>query len=219
MLQKLESQVLELYQQADHAVNAYRDATGLSCRGGCVQCCFSEKVEATALEMIPLAFHLFRTSQAELIMKRIEKEDSTKQCILFRPDLSTPDGGGCSQYPFRALICRLFGFAGNINREGRPQLARCRNMPLQDSSDRERDNVPDHDAAMPLFHAFGLAITTIHPGLGTHRRPINEALYEALAKVGLLIDLETVPVEKQKEIDLPPDSPATTPSRPQRKAA
>jgi hypothetical protein len=170
--------------------------------------------------MLPLAFSLFRTSQAELLVKRLEKEQSSHQCILFRPDLSSPEGGGCSQYLFRALICRMFGFAGNIDRNGRPQLARCRNMPQPAPSEpaNETESVTP-DETMPLFHAYGIGLTAIHPGLGTQRMPINEALYQALAKVGLILDLETVPVAATEEIDLPPDSPATTPSQPRRKAA
>jgi len=214
MLQRLESQVLELYAEVDRAVAGYRESSGLACPGGCVQCCFSEKVEATVLEMIPAAFHLFRTSQAELILKRIEKEDSSRQCILFRPDLSTPEGGGCSQYHVRGLVCRLFGFAGNLDRQGRPQLARCRNMPRQNPTDPPMEE----STAMPLFSAFGLALTTIHPDLGARRRPINEALQEALAKVGLCLSFETIPAASD-EIDLPPDAPATTPAGPRRKAA
>lgn len=216
MLQKLEFQVLELYGAADQAVAAYQQVSGLSCPGGCVLCCYSEKVEATVLEMIPAAFHLFRTGQAELILKRIEKQDGSRQCILFRPDLSRPDAGGCTLYPFRALICRLFGFAGNTDRNGVAQLARCRNMPLVTPALQQA--IPVHSLTMPLFHTYGLAITAMHPNLGTLRKPINEALCEALAKVGLIRDLKTIPAEIT-EIDLPPDAPLTTPTRPRKKAA
>jgi Fe-S-cluster containining protein len=196
MLQKLEVQVLELYGAADQAVVIYQQASGLGCPGGCVQCCYSEKVE--------------------LILKRIEKQDSSRQCILFRPDLSSNEAGGCTLYPFRALICRLFGFAGNTDRNGVPQLARCRNMPLP--APVRRQTGPETQIKMPLFHSYGLAITAMHPHLGTLRKPINESLYEALAKVGLILDLEPIPMDMTK-IDLPPDAPMTTPTKPRRKAA
>jgi len=219
MLQKLESLVLELYQEVDRAVTAYREVTGLQCPAGCLQCCFSEKVETTVLEMLPVAFHLFRTSQAELIMKRIEKAYISQQCILFRPDLQPTEGGGCSQYPYRALVCRLFGFAGNIDREGIPQLAKCRHMPHRESIPGKGKNDPHQHAVMPLFHGFGIALTAIHPDLGAVRKPINEALFEALAKVGLLLDLQTIPQDISERIDLPPDSPATPTPSPRKKAA
>lgn len=220
MLQTLKVQVLNLYRVADRAVAAYQKISGLVCPGGCVKCCFSEKVEATVLEMIPVAFSLFKSSQAELILKRIEKQDSLQQCVLFRPDLSQPDGdgGGCTQYPDRALICRLFGFAGNTDRTGVPQLARCRDMPVEPKTKKSRQASPESTTGMPLFHAFGIALIAIHPDLGTVRKPINEALSEALVKVGLILDLE-----RQSQViitlDLPPDTPATAPSLPGRKAA
>lgn len=214
MLQELESQVLEIYGEADRAVARYRQATGLSCSSGCLKCCNSEKVEATAAEMIPLAFHLFRTGQAELLMKRLEKEEA-RQCILFRPDLSTDTTGGCSQYSFRALVCRLFGYAGNPDRTGQPQLARCREMHPVPPENQLRH----HAGLMPLFTTFGIAITAIHPALGTRRQPINEALYTALAKVGLLLAFDTGSANADEGVDLPPDTPASTPTPPRRKAA
>lgn len=214
MLQELESQILELYGEVDRAVNRYRRATGLSCPGGCVQCCNSEKVEATAAEMLPLAYHLFRTNQAELLMKQLEIEEG-KQCLLFRPELSTTASGGCSQYPYRALVCRLFGYAGNHDRNGRPQLARCREMKQLPSEDLLNKNM----TAMPLFTTYGIAITALHPALGTRRQPINEALYTALAKVGLFLAFTAEPATTNVGIDLTPDSPATTPPPPHPKAA
>ena len=218
MLQTLGVQVLELYRKVDQDVAAYRKSSGLACPGGCVKCCYSEKVEATVLEMMPAAFNLFRTGQAELILKRLERHDNSKQCILFRPDLSQPDGGGCTHYPYRALVCRLFGFAGNSDRNGIPQLARCRNMPVTPKTQESRQPASEPARAIPLFHAYGIAVTTIHPNLGTLRKPINEALYEALVKVGLILDLGIVSTAVI-ELDLPPDAPATRPSRPCRKAA
>jgi hypothetical protein len=81
-----------------------------------------------------------------------------------------------------------------------------------------RQTGPETQIKMPLFHSYGLAITAMHPHLGTLRKPINESLYEALAKVGLILDLEPIPMDMTK-IDLPPDAPMTTPTKPRRKAA
>lgn len=185
MLQELEAQVMELYGRADGAVEGYRLSSGLDCPQGCVHCCSSEKVEATVLELIPMACHLFRTNRAELLLKRLENEDSPAACILFRPDLAGSLGGGCSEYPHRALVCRLFGFAGNTDRNGVPRLAFCRIMkPLFPP--------PQGDLlrGLPIFQDYGLAATAMHPSLGGPRLFINLALKEALLKVGLMLDLE-----------------------------
>jgi uncharacterized protein len=217
MLEHLATQVLELYVQADAAVSRFSAASGLSCPSGCCSCCLSEKVEATTLEMLPLAFHLFRTRQAELVLKRLEKQQGSNRCILFRPERSDADGGACSQYPCRALVCRLFGFAGSNDRNGRPRLAYCRIMKQQAPalSSQLLDNAAvEH---LPLFHDFGMAITTLHPHLGTSRRPINLAIREALLKVGLIIELDP-PAAKPASTDLPPEKPLGRPSQPRQAA-
>lgn len=218
MLQKLASQVLELYHTADESVSLFRQTSGLACPDGCVTCCFSAKVEATVAEMLPAAFHLFATSQAELLIKRLEREE-TSQCLLFRPDLASVDGGGCSLYPFRALVCRLFGYAGNHDRNGTPQLAKCRHMEPPGNTPAPAGTTPLPGATMPIFHAFGVAVSAIHPGLGTRRMPINLALLEALTKVGLYIDFSTPEPVQPIDRDEPPDSPATSPPLRPRKAA
>jgi uncharacterized protein len=213
MLLELEKQVLELYCKADGAVSRYRDITGLSCPTGCVQCCNSAKVEATVLEMLPLSFHLFRTNQAELLIKRLEKEGAAA-CILFREDLAGSLGGGCSQYHYRALVCRLFGFAGNHDRTGVARLALCRVM-------RESMGLPTGgiaSAALPIFQEYGLAITALHHSLGERRLPINHALLQSLLKVGLALDLGTVRLSNDSTV-FPDDTPGTRPLSPKKRAA
>ena len=192
MLQELEGKVVEIYLGLDRAVAEFAARTGLACPSGCGRCCNSEKVEATVLECIPLAFELFRTAQAESIIKRLEENSGEHRCVLYRPDFTEAGLWGCSQYRHRAVICRLFGFAGNRDRDGIPRLAMCRVMKESGGNDAPCLAAADL-SAMPLFSDAGLAVTALHPGLGTIRMPINEALYEALQKVGMFLDLAVVP--------------------------
>lgn len=216
MLQELAIRVLDQYARADEATLRFKTSSGLDCPPGCCTCCLSEKVEATVLEMLPLAFHLFRTRQAELVLKRIERQVDSNRCILFRPDRGSTNSGACSEYHCRALVCRLFGFAGGNDRRGQPRLAFCRIM-------RQRTTTAGADAHvaviadLPLFHDFGMAITALHPDLGTARRPINIAIGEALLKVGLVIELAPTH-DEPASTDLPPEKPLGTPSRPRRAA-
>ncbi len=195
MLQELEFQVLEVFRTLDEAVAGFSARTGLSCPEGCGHCCSSEEVEATVLECIPLAFELFRTLQAELILKRLQKNEDETRCILYRPDFTEAGLWGCTQYQQRPVVCRLFGFAGNPDREGIPQLAMCRVLKKRTSINKGAITLDDLTSPMPLFINAGLRITCLHPGSGTVRMPINVALREALLKVGMLLDL------------MPPDTP------------
>ncbi len=202
MLQALAYQVLELYRELDKAVAGFAGKSGLACPQGCGHCCLSEKVEATVLECIPLAFELFRTFQAELILKRLEKNENDKRCILYRSDYADTGLLGCTQYPYRAVVCRLFGFAGNRDRDGIFRLAMCRIMKEAGGAGLLPVTIDDPDIPMPLFVDAGLRITTLHPDLGTERLPINTALREALLKVGIMLQLtpcETLPAHNDHE--------------------
>lgn len=189
MLRQLEYRVLAVYRDLDAAVAAFAARTGLGCPRGCGHCCRSEEVEATVLECIPLAFELFRAAQAELLLDRLEKIGDDPRCALYRSDYTEAGLWGCSQYHFRPVVCRLFGFAGNRDRDGIPRLAMCRVMKERSGPAAAGPAMADGDAPMPLFSDAGLHITALHPGLGTVRMPINTALSEALRKVGMAIDL------------------------------
>jgi Fe-S-cluster containining protein len=207
MLQELEFQVLEVYRVLDVAVAEFAARTGLACPQGCGHCCHSEQVEATVLECIPLAFELFRTLQAELILKRLERDTDEHRCVLYRQDFTQAGLWGCSQYRHRAVVCRLFGFAGNRDRDGIPRLAMCHVM-KQSIVPNEAVPAEYEDVPMPLFSEAGMRITALHPGLGSGRMPINAALREALQKVGMLLDLSAPKQHPLKSApEIPPDEP------------
>ena len=197
MLRELECQVLEVYRLLDAAVAAFAQRSGLSCPQGCGHCCLSQQVEATVLECIPMAFFLFRTAQAEAVLQRLEGIGDDTCCILYRPDLTRAGLWGCSQYGTRIAVCRLFGFAGNPGRDGIARLAICRIMKETAGTDQTPILVEDPFAPMPLFVEAGLRLTALHPGLGTARLPINIALWQALMKVGILLDLQSLPLSSE----------------------
>ncbi len=208
MLQELNSQVLEVYRILDEAVAGFVARTGLSCPEGCGHCCSSEKVEATVLECIPLAFELFRTMQAELILKRLQKNEDEKRCVLYRPDFTEAGLWGCTQYRHRVVVCRLFGFAGNPDRQGIPRLAMCRIMKEKTGTQEASILLDDQTSPMPLFVDAGLRITSLHPGSGTVRMPINAALREALLKVGMVLDLMAPEMlQEPSDHEDPPNKP------------
>ncbi|TKB26896.1 hypothetical protein FCL47_06855 [Desulfopila sp. IMCC35006] len=220
MLQQLEFEVLEVYRVLDMAVAQFASRTGLSCPDGCGHCCLSEKVEATVLECIPLAFELFRTLQAEFILKRLEKNGHDKRCILYRPDMTDAGFWGCTQYKYRAVVCRLFGFAGNRDRQGIARLAMCRVMKEKNSAGSREIELADPHAPLPLFVDSGLRITALHPGLGTVRMPINMALRDALLKVGIMLELSGADLSgRPSDHELPPTKPVLPHSPPSRRAA
>jgi len=212
MLRELASAVGDVYEQLDATVARFAGCNSFGCPPGCGTCCQSEKVEATVLEMLPLAFHLFESHQAELLLKRLEAIGTIKQCILYRFDWSQDGKWGCSQYQHRAVVCRLFGYAGNRGKDGARRFALCRHMKPDVASggslvDRQLRGADFDLAEMPLFAEAGMAITALHPGMGTDRKPINEALMAALFKVGMYLDYSAPAVTASTQPELPPEKP------------
>jgi uncharacterized protein len=179
-----------VYALLDAAVAAFAGRSGLSCPQGCGHCCLAESVEATVLECLPLAFLLFHTGQADLMLQRLAEHGDDRHCVLYRRELTLAGLWGCSQYMMRPVVCRLFGFAGNPGREGIGRLAMCRVMKEAAELEHFELVTDDPSAPMPLFARAGLRITALHPGFGTDRLPINVALHQALQKVGMSLDLQ-----------------------------
>lgn len=218
MLKDLALRVLDVYAVVDEKTRRFAEAGALACPVGCGTCCLSLQVEATLLEMLPLAFYLFATNQAELLIKRLENNGKSKQCILFREDYINGGQPGCSQYPFRALVCRLFGFSGNQDKQGNPRFALCRHMHPSDMEFQSK--LPQLLPLMPVLGESGMEITALHPQLGTERKPINEALLQALNKVGMYLAY-TNPESESTSIcpELPPDKPISPTQSPRKRAA
>ena len=218
MLQELADSVMVLYAGVDRQTAVFAAVAGLYCPPGCGDCCRSEEVEATVLEMLPLAFHLFSTGQAELLIKRLEKDPEVKPCLLYRPDFCQQGMWGCSHYPHRALVCRLFGFAGIRDRTGNPQLAQCKVM-KKGGTPVVGENLPA--GKMPLFAEAGMRMTGLNPFLGTARLPINRAILYSLYKVGIYLDMKHAELAhgSTDRPTVPPSKPLLPSSPAPRKAA
>ncbi len=156
--------------------------------------------------MLPLTFHLFRTGQVELLMKRLEKYPGVRQYILHRAGACRRRMWGWSQYRHRGLVCRLFGFAGNRDRTGKPQMAQCRVMKSVEAPVVAED-LPV--GMMPLFSEEGMRITSLNPTLGTLRLPINRAMLYSLYKTGIYLDMKDA-----EQPDDSTDGPTSPPSKP-----
>nr|WP_320011512.1 YkgJ family cysteine cluster protein [uncultured Desulfobulbus sp.] len=182
-LHHLSAQVMGLYAELDAQVALFRSVSGLQCPAGCGTCCQSSKVEATVLELIPLAIRLMGSDTCDQLLGYLSQtENRSGTCLLCDPK---GDKGHCSVYEHRGIVCRLFGFAGNRDRQQLPQLAACRVMRAEEPAlfPRAAALLELEPGLLPLFSEWGMRLTAIDPALGTRRLPINEALYEALVKV------------------------------------
>src|SRR5262249_36503677 len=97
-----------VFEKLDGEILKFQNETSLHCKFGCGKCCFKPDIEATTLEFLPFAFHLYRANEAEHWLSQLTTSDADI-CLILNP---TQGGAGlCSQYHHRGLICRLFGYA------------------------------------------------------------------------------------------------------------
>ncbi|MBW4680721.1 MAG: YkgJ family cysteine cluster protein [Microcoleus vaginatus WJT46-NPBG5] len=179
--------LLALYQQIDEETTAFQAVTGLQCPADCGRCCENPEIEATPLEMLPLAIELLRQGKAQQWLERLAALNERSVCVFYQSDPLIPGNGRCGVYAGRPAVCRLFGYATVKNKQGTPELAACRH---------HKQTVPAAveiaKAAIiagvpaPNFSDYGNEIANLDPNLGQMQMPLNQALKIALERVGLI---------------------------------
>ena len=176
-------QVLEKYLEFDRMTKATILATGLRCPDRCGKCCRNRKVWATVLECLPLAEYFYSIGDEEKILAETEDRirDDDAGCILYRPDMANRDNGRCSTYPFRPLVCRLFGIAYRRNKSNEKELSLCKVIKERHSEFRA-PRTPKEGKAIdtPVYQDCFITVASLHPGLGYRSFLINSAIKQAV---------------------------------------
>lgn len=122
--------VEKLFQTLDKSINQLQSKTGIHCVENCIYCCTTPNIKATALEFYPLAYHLFKTGQAETMLDKIHQINTPNICPVLNTLSVDGSRTGCSQYEHRGLICRLFAFNYATDKNGIRRIAACKTIKL-----------------------------------------------------------------------------------------
>ena len=118
--------VEQLFDRLEIESKGFQSETGLHCISGCGKCCTTPHIEASPLEFLPWAFHLYLNGQAEIVLDELN-QTTKKNCHIYRPlSIVDSDNGSCSNYKYRGLICRLFGYAASRDQFGKLRIATCK---------------------------------------------------------------------------------------------
>jgi len=174
--------VENLFYQLEKENTQFEKSSGLGCVSGCGKCCTYPNIEASPLEFLPWAFHLFLSGEAEKTLQTLN-ETHNSSCLIYK-SLSIIDQGRCSSYKYRGLICRLFGFSANTDKYGKLRLATCKVI-----KEGQTDNYNSTAEAItkglhvPLFTEYYMRLSQIDFYLGNTILPVNKALKMALKEV------------------------------------
>ena len=170
--------VEKVFAKLDTAIAAFQASSTLHCGYGCGKCCFKPDIEATALEFLPFALHLFKTGLAEEWYDRVNST-SDRICVILTP---TQSGAGlCSSYPYRGLICRLFGYSARTNKYGRRELVTCQIIKTEQASAYQvAHGVVAEGGEVPVMTDYYMQLHAIDQDLTRDFFPVNEAIRHAL---------------------------------------
>lgn len=173
-----------LYFQIDRETAAFSAATGVACPGGCGRCCAKESVEATLLEMLPMARALFRSGLVDIWADSILAAPSPGRCLVFEPDAAVDGNGRCRWYGWRPLVCRLFGFAARKDKHGIAAFRACREL-VNEGAPLVAALAVSNGLAVPVFASYHLQISSLHATLGSPFMAANKAFQQAVNLYGL----------------------------------
>jgi Fe-S-cluster containining protein len=149
-------------------------------------------VEASPIEFLPWAFHLFLNGEAENMLALL-KENQSPTCMIYK-SLSVTGKGQCSNYKYRGLICRLFGFAANTDKYGNLRLATCQ---IIKEGQAEKYNSTAEAITkglnVPVFTEYYMKLNQIDFQLGNLIVPVNKALKMAIEEVLLYYQYRPFP--------------------------
>ena len=162
-------------------MSTFRDWSGLSCKIGCGKCCTKADIEATVLEFLPFAHHVFLKNEAGEWLEKL-KSHPDSICLLLDPGKTGT--GLCSQYDHRGLICRLFGFSARLNKYSVREFVTCQIIKTeqQDRYAATVDNIREGGMVPMISHHY-MRLHGIDADLARDFYPINEAIRRAIETV------------------------------------
>jgi len=173
--------VQRVYTKLDREISKVQLESGMHCLSGCGECCKKPDIEATPLEFLPLALKLYDDGKAESFLEELQNNTSST-CHVFRPYV-TNFGGLCNEYPYRGLICRLFGFTARRDKEGKPEIITCKLIKTHQEKEYQQaiDNIKN-GKRIPIMSEFYTRLASIDPSLSQFY-PINKAMEVAVETV------------------------------------
>ncbi len=171
----------EVFKKLDDEILAFQQSSTLHCKIGCGKCCFKPDIEATILEFLPFAQHLYNEGKANEWYENLNSSESST-CVILNP---TQSGVGlCSQYKHRGLICRLFGYSARTNKYGEKELVTCQIIKTEQTEAYQNIQVRIASGEnVPVMNQFYMQLSAIDFELTRDFYPINKAIQRAIETV------------------------------------
>lgn len=196
MLEKVRK-VERIFKQLDRETEKFSRDSKLSCLANCTQCCLKKGLEANVLEFLPLAYHLVSNNLHEAVLDQLDQEP--EYCINLINDESKRDVGGCRRYPYRGLICRLFGFSALRDKNERLVVYTCAliksSYPTEFEEATKKINL---GMKIPLSANLYSRLYYIDSAMAEDYNPINVSIRKAIEKVAYFYSNKPKRIRREK---------------------
>jgi uncharacterized protein len=170
--------VEQVLKDLDVEISSFQSWSGLHCLYGCGKCCHKADIEATPLEFLPFALYIYKQGQGWEWLERLRGQSSSI-CLILNP---TQQGAGlCSEYIYRGLICRLFGYSARTNKYGKKELVTCQPIKTEHAyAYQTAQKSVETGKDIPVMNEFYMRLVAIDHERTQQFYPINEAIKQAL---------------------------------------
>lgn len=177
-------EVEKIFDTLDKHIAAFQQESSLSCIASCGKCCSKPDIEASVLEFLPLAYHLYKEKKAFDVLDKLQIYEGA-YCFILQPLLGQNDKGFCGNYRYRGLICRLFGFSARRDKYGNKNLVTCKSIKENQALQYEAANLKIGGGGMdvPMMSNYSMMLNAIDFQLASRYYPINIAIKLAIENV------------------------------------
>ena len=176
--------VEKVFEALNKHIEIFQKESNLSCVSSCGKCCSKADIEASVLEFLPLAYHLYKERRAFEVLEKLESHDSG-YCFVLQPFLGQDDKGFCGNYKYRGLICRLFGFSARKDKYGNKNLVTCKSIKVDQAEQFEAATAKIESGTLevPMMGNYSMMLNAIDFQLASKYYPINTAIKMAIENV------------------------------------
>ncbi len=115
--------LIEAYLSLEEKEKAFVSDFSVHCTPECGECCCHYVPYLTESEALVAALIIIRDGREDEILSRLDNGDRESSiCPLYNPD--SPNH--CTLYDGRSLVCRLFGDAVSLDKNGNPVYRECK---------------------------------------------------------------------------------------------
>jgi len=194
MLRKIR-EVEQVFKQLDKETQKFESQSKLKCLTNCNICCLKKGLEANVLEFLPFAYYLVKNNLHEEALDLLETKPEF--CINLAKSQAPGVTAGCSVYEYRGLICRLFGFSGVHDKNGKLSVYTCHYMKAEFHEEFKLASEKINSGMnIPIVTDYYYKIYYIDNQMANDYNPINVSIRKAIEKVAYYF--ENKPVRKPR---------------------